>query len=254
MDLRLSTSRPISLVAHRGNARDYPENTLAAFESALTLGLKFLELDIQLSADGVPIVIHDHTLERTAGIAGSVFDLRAREIREIEAPETDRFGDRFRGTRIPLLRDVLKLIEPRPDVTLFVEIKRESLSRFGHDQVVGRVLDTLRPSRSQCVAISFDLAAVFRARQIGGVRIGWVLDDYDSHSRLKSEALQPEFLFADHEQLPPAGALWRGPWEWVIYEVDALPLAQSLTARGAHHVETMAVAAMSAAVRGLTIA
>jgi glycerophosphoryl diester phosphodiesterase len=250
----LSNARPISLVAHRGNARDFPENTLAAFESALNLGLKFLELDIQLSADGVPIVIHDHTLERTAGIAGSVFDLRARQIREIEVPETERFGERFRGTRIPLLRDVLKLIESRPEVTLFVEIKRESLSRFGHDQVVGRVLDTIRPSRSQCVVISFDLAAVFRARQIGGVRIGWVLSDYDSHSRLKFEALQPEFLFADHQQLPAGDALWRGPWEWVIYEVDTLPLAQSLTARGAHHIETMAVAAMSRAVRELPAA
>jgi glycerophosphoryl diester phosphodiesterase len=247
----LSNPRPISLVAHRGNARDFPENTLAAFESALNLGLKFLELDVQLSADGVPIVIHDASLERTAGIAGSVFEMRAREIREIEAPETQRFGERYRGTRIPLLRDVLKLIESRPEVTLFVEIKRESLVRFGHDQVVGRVLDVVKSSQTQCVVISFDLAAVYRARQVGGARIGWVLSDYDEHSRLKSEALQPEFLFADQEQLPPSGALWRGTWEWVIYEVDTLPLAVSLSQRGAHHIETMAVAAMSQAVRGL---
>lgn len=248
----MSNPRPISLVAHRGNARDFPENTLAAFESALNLGLKFLELDVQLSADGVPIVIHDQSLNRTAGIDGSVFDMRAREIREIEAPEAERFGERYRGTRIPLLRDVLKLIESRPEVTLFVEIKRESLLRFGHDQVVGRVLEIVRPSQAQCVVISFDLAAIYRVRQIGGVRIGWVLSNYDDHSRLKAEALQPEFLFADQAQLPPSGALWRGTWEWVIYEIDTLPLAVSLTRRGAHHIETMAVAAMSQAVRGLS--
>jgi glycerophosphoryl diester phosphodiesterase len=249
----LSNPRPISLVAHRGNARDFPENTLAAFESALNLGLKYLELDVQLSADGVPIVIHDSSLERTAGVVGSVFDMRAREIREIEVPETLRFGERYRGTRIPLLRDVLKLIESRPEVTLFVEIKRESLVRFGHDQVVGRVLDIVKPSHAQCVVISFDLAAVYRARQVGGVRIGWVLSDYHDHTRLKAEALSPEFLFGDQEQLPPGGALWRGTWEWVIYEVDTLPLALSLTQRGAHHIETMAVAAMSQAVRGLAL-
>ena len=242
---------PISLVAHRGNARDFPENTLAAFESALNLGLKYLELDVQLSADGVPIVIHDSSLERTAGVTGSVFEMRAREIREIEVPETVRFGERYRGTRIPLLRDVLKLIESRPEVTLFVEIKRESLVRFGHDQVVGRVLDIVKSSQQQCVVISFDLAAVYRARQVSGVRIGWVLSDYTDHARLKSEALQPEFLFGDQEQLPPNGALWRGTWEWVIYEVDTLALAVSLTRRGAHHIETMAVAAMSQAVRAL---
>jgi glycerophosphoryl diester phosphodiesterase len=247
----LSNPRPISLVAHRGNARDFPENTLAAFESALNLGLRYLELDVQLSADGVPIVIHDASLERTAGVTGSVFEMRAREIRAIEVPETVRFGERYRGTRIPLLRDVLKLIESRPEVTLFVEIKRESLLRFGHDQVVGRVLDVVKSSQQQCVVISFDLAAVYRARQVSGVRIGWVLSDYTDHARLKSEALQPEFLFGDVEQLPPNGALWRGTWEWVIYEVDTLPLAVSLTQRGAHHIETMAVAAMNKAVRAL---
>jgi glycerophosphoryl diester phosphodiesterase len=248
----LSTARPIELVAHRGNAREYPENTLPAFESALDLGLKYLELDVQLSADGVPMVIHDSRLERTAGMVGSVFELRARDLRKIEAAEAERFGDRYRGTTIPLLSDVLKLLEGRPEVTIFVEIKRESLVRFGHDQVVGRVLETIQPMLTQCVAISYDLAAIFRMRQIGGAAIGWVLNHYDDHSRLKYEALQPEFLFADHGALPAEGALWRGPWQWVIFEVATLPLALSLAARGAHHIETMAVSEMSRALRAHT--
>jgi glycerophosphoryl diester phosphodiesterase len=248
----LRNSRLIHLVAHRGNAREFPENTLPAFESALKLGLRFLELDVQLSADGVPVVIHDHRLERTAAIPGTVFDLRARDLRQIDASEPQRFGERFHGTHIPLLRDVLGLLEHRPEVTLFVEIKKESLTRFGHDQVVARVLETIKPALAQCVVISFDLAAVFRARQIGGAAIGWVLDDYDAHSRLKFEALQPEYLFCDHEALPERGALWRGPWRWVIYEVETLPLALSLAERGAHYIETMAVHEMSDAMRDLS--
>jgi glycerophosphoryl diester phosphodiesterase len=248
----VSTAPLIHLVAHRGNARDFPENTLPAFESALDLGLRFLELDVQLSADGVPVVIHDPRLERTANVPGTVFDMRAREIRLIDACEPDRFGERFRGTRVPLLRDVLDLIEARPDVTVFVEIKKESLTRFGHDQVVGRVLETIKPAAAQCVVISFDLAAIFRARQVGGAAIGWVLDDYDVHSRLKYEALQPEYLFCDHEALPATGALWRGPWRWVIYEVETPALARSLAERGAPYIETMAVASMSEALRSLS--
>jgi glycerophosphoryl diester phosphodiesterase len=204
---------------------------------------------VQLTADGVPVVIHDSALERTAGLTGTVFDLRAKEIQKIEAGYPQRFGDRFRGTRIPLLKDVLSLIQGHPEARLFVEIKRESLARFGHDQVVGRVLEAIRPAGAQCIVISFDLAAVFRARQIGGVAIGWVLTDYDSHSRLKFEALQPEFLFCDHESLPATGALWRGPWKWALYEVDTLPLAMSLAARGAHYIETMAVGAMHQALQ-----
>jgi glycerophosphoryl diester phosphodiesterase len=247
----LNNARLIHLVAHRGNAREYPENTLPAFASALQLGVRFLELDVQLSADGVPVVIHDHELRRTTGRSGSVFDLRAEQLAQFDAGEPERFGDRFRGTRIPLLTDVLALLEGRPEVTLFVEIKRESLVRFGHDQVVSRLIRTLKPARAQCVVISFDLAAVHRARQLGGLSIGWVLSDYDSHSRLKYEALQPEFLFVDHEQLPPTGALWRGPWRWVVYEVESLPLALSLAARGADYIETMWVQEMSEAMHNL---
>jgi len=243
--------RLIHLVAHRGNARDFPENTLPAFESALELGLRFLELDVQLSADGVPVVMHDHDLTRTAGRPGSVFDLRASDLAQIDACEPSRFGERFRGTRVPLLTDVLALVEHRPEVMLFVEIKRASLQRFGHDQVVARVVKTLQPARGQCVVISFDLAAVHRARELGGVPIGWVLSAYDQHARLKFEALQPEFLFCDHELLPPQGTLWRGPWRWVIYEVDDLGLAQALGARGADYIETMAVQPMSEAMRRL---
>ncbi len=247
----MNHSRLIHLVAHRGNAREYPENTLPAFASALGLGVRFLELDVQLSADGVPMVIHDHELPRTTGQPGCVFDLRADQLAQLEACEPDRFGERFRGTRIPLLTDVLGLLEGRPEVTLFVESKTESLAQFGHDQVVSRVVDTLRPARSQCVVISFDLAAVHRARQLGGLPIGWVLSDYDAHSRLKYEALQPEFLFIDHRQLPPSGALWHGPWRWVVYEVESMPQALSLAARGADYIETMAVHEMCEAMHNL---
>lgn len=239
----------IHLVAHRGNARDYPENTLPAFASALSMGLRFLELDVHLSADGVPMVIHDHELRRTTGLPGEVFDLSARQLARIDAHEPQRFGDRFRGTHIPLLADVLALLDGRPDVTLFVEIKRASLGRFGHEQVVERLLHELREARSQVVVISFDLAAVFRARQLGGFAIGWVLEQYDAHSRLKYEAVQPEFLFCDLKKLPLHGALWRGPWRWAIYEIESIEVALALAERGAHYIETMAVQAMNQALR-----
>jgi len=248
----LNHDRLIHLVAHRGNAREFPENTIPAFASALALGLRFLELDVHISADGIPVVIHDHDLTRTTGRPGCVLDMLARELVLIDACEPTRFGERFRGTRIPLLSDVLALLERRREVTLFVEIKRASLRRFGYDEVVARVVDALKPARGQCVVISFDLAVVHRVRQFSGMPIGWVLSAYDAHTRLKFEALQPEFLFCDHEILPPGGgALWRGPWRWAIYEVESLPLAQSLAARGADYIETMAVRELSEAMHNL---
>ena len=58
--------------------------------------MRFLELDVQLSRDGVPVVIHDHMLLRTTGLPGSVFEHDAAELATIDAAETQRFGDRYR--------------------------------------------------------------------------------------------------------------------------------------------------------------
>lgn len=238
------------LIAHRGNARDYPENTIPALQSAVDLGVRFLEFDVQLSADQVPVVIHDHELARTAGLPGCVFDLSAAELARTEVNEPRRFGGRFRGTCIPLLSDVVSFLTERREITAFVEIKRASLRRFGHEIMVPRVLEALRPLRSRCVVISFDLPAVHMARQRDGQAIGWVLSQYDGHARLKYEAFKPEFLFCDHEKLPsPETRLWRGPWRWAIYEVDQPELALSLAERGADFIETMAVEPMIHAFR-----
>lgn len=244
-----SPARIVHLVAHRGNAREFPENTLPAIESALALGARFVEIDVQLSSDGVPVLAHDADLARTTGREGNVLELPAAQLAGIEAAQRDLFGDRHAGTCIPTLAQAASLLEGRPEVTLFVEIKRASLARFGHDQVVPQVLDVLRPWRAQTVVISFDLPAIYRARQLGGYSIGWVLSDYDSLTRLKCEALQPDYVFCDWQKCPGSDALWRGPWRWVIYEVAELPFALELAGRGADFIETMAVRALSAAMR-----
>jgi len=235
----------MQIVAHRGNARDCPENTLPAFRSALVLGVRHLELDVQLSSDGVPMVVHDATLKRTTGLTGRVHDRTAAALATTEAAERRRFGNQHRGTTIPRLADILALLDGRPDVSLFVEMKAESLERFGLDRVVRCVVEAVAARRTQCVLISFDLAAIARARHLGHPTIGWVLSDYRTRSRQAAEELQPAFLFVNHKRLPRSGALWPGRWQWAVYEVDTLPLARSLAQRGASLIETMAVAKMT---------
>jgi glycerophosphoryl diester phosphodiesterase len=238
----------MELVAHRGNALDFPENTLSAFESALLLGARWLELDVQLSSDHVPVVIHDPLLARTTGLPGSVFDHPASALCSFNAGEPGRFGARFGAVRLPLLTEVLALIATRPEVTLFVEIKTESLEYFGHPLVVGRVLEALEALPRQCVVISFDLPAVRRARQLGGLPIGWVLTSYDDSAREQCAALAPDFVFCNHRKFPAASALWAGPWRWASYEVRSAALAHQLAARGVPLIETMAIGELSAAL------
>lgn len=106
------------IYAHRGASAEYPENTLAAFERALRLGVDGIELDLRASADGVPVVIHDRDLGRTTDGAGNVDDFALAELRALDAG---------RGERIPTLLEVLDLVDGA--VTLDLEIKERGIER-----------------------------------------------------------------------------------------------------------------------------
>lgn len=110
--------RPIVL-AHRGASAEAPENTMPAFERALAHGADGIELDVTLSADGVPVVIHDDDLLRTAGVPGKVWRLAVAELRQYDVGRW--FSPEFAGTRIPTLAEVLDLMRGRGIVN--VEIK-----------------------------------------------------------------------------------------------------------------------------------
>ena len=105
------------LYAHRGlhdNAEKVPENSLIAFRKAVEGGFG-IELDVQMSRDGVPVVFHDFTLKRMCGVEGRVCDYSYDELR--------RFSLIGSGERIPKFAEVLKLVNGR--APLIVELKTE---------------------------------------------------------------------------------------------------------------------------------
>ena len=89
------------IYAHRGASAEQPENSLPAFIRALERGVHGIELDVHLSRDGVPMVIHDETVDRTTNGTGAVADLALAELTLLDAGH---------GTRIPTLDDVLDVI------------------------------------------------------------------------------------------------------------------------------------------------
>ncbi len=237
--------RLLHLVARRGNSADFPENTLPALRSAIALGARFIEIDVHLSSDGTPMVCRDEYLVRLDGAAAT---LSAAQLEQLDVGEAERFGEQFRGTSMATLATALGLLEGRPEITVFVVIGRVSVLRFGQEQVITRVVRALKPFRSRCILGSTDLPTVHSSRALAGYPIAWVLPSYDDHTRLKYEALQPEYIFCDRALLPERGALWRGPWRWAIYEVASLEEARELAGRGADFVVTRNVRALSEAM------
>ena len=107
------------LYAHRGASAQAPENTLAAFRQAVESGADGVELDVHLSADGVPVVIHDTTLERTTDGVGPVGHYAAAELVALDAGRW--FAPEFAGEPVPTLRQVLELLAGR--LRINIEIK-----------------------------------------------------------------------------------------------------------------------------------
>jgi len=240
------------LIAHRGNAAEFPENTLPALRSALELGVRFVEFDVHLTADKQPVLLHDSNLQRTAGVDRDALGMTLAELAEIPVNEEQRFQKRFTDVGIPTLAQAVNVIASHPAATAFVELKRASLRTFGQELMVRKVCEVLKPIARQCVIISFDLAAVHHVRQVSQLRVGWVLSDYTTLSALKCEALSPDYVFCDHQLLTQNTAkLWRGPWRWAVYEVTSRQLAVELAARGARLIETMEVRKMLREFRGL---
>ncbi|HLL75507.1 MAG TPA: glycerophosphodiester phosphodiesterase [Pyrinomonadaceae bacterium] len=133
-------ARPL-VIAHRGGAGLWPENTLHAFERAAELGADVLELDVRSSADGEMVVVHDATLERTTDGAGRVADKTVAELKRLDAGHRwtadggRTFPFRGRGLTVPTLREVFERL---PGARFNIEPKDES------SQVVGRLCRLIR--------------------------------------------------------------------------------------------------------------
>jgi glycerophosphoryl diester phosphodiesterase len=227
-----------TLVAHRGYPARYPENSLPGLAAALAAGARWVEFDVQLAADRVPVLLHDAALERTAGRAGDALALTAAALTTVAVGEVARLGPGHAAATIPTLAAALALLDATPGVTAFVELKEESLARHGVAACHDALAPVLTAARSAWVLISFDLAAVTAARARGW-RCGWVLRATTAAQRAQATALAPEWLFVSQARLRTGRGLpWPGPWRWAAYTVDDPRRALALAARGFGHVET----------------
>ena len=183
----VGSSRPrIERIGHRGAPREYPENTLPAFERAIERGADGIELDVHVTADDIPIVHHDPDVPARAGRAATraLAQMTWDEVRCVElAP----------GITIPSLQQVLTAIGNR--ATVYVELKGSNSERA--------TLEVINAAAARCAVHSFDHAAIRRAAQLApAVRRGILFDAYpdDIDAALRDTAaldVWPEWTVID---------------------------------------------------------
>jgi glycerophosphoryl diester phosphodiesterase len=145
-------ARPPAVVAHRGHSAAAPENTMAAVSGARQAGADWIEVDVRTTADGVPVVMHDPTVDRTTGGTGTVAGLTGDEIAALDAGSW--FAPDFVGEPVPTFAQVLDDISERggrlllelkwPQSAGEVAVVLDMLRRSGIDERV--VVQSFRPS------------------------------------------------------------------------------------------------------------
>jgi glycerophosphoryl diester phosphodiesterase len=232
------------LVAHRGYTLHYPENTLLALRAAVEAGAHYLEFDVQLSADKVPVLFHDRDLQRMCGQNGAIHDYTLAQLQTFSVSEYAKFGYRFVGNPITTLQETVAFLAEQPAVFAFVELKRLSLQIFGIDTVLDVILPLLEPIKQQAIIITYSLEALRATRERSSLPIGAVFDRWRERRQLLIQTLKPEYLFTDIDELPRFGKLKHRQCQLVVYECTDPRRAVRVHRRGVDMVETFAIGEM----------
>jgi glycerophosphoryl diester phosphodiesterase len=176
---------PVRVTAHRGNARTAPENTLSAVRKSIESGADYAEIDVQLTSDGVIMLLHDRDLKRVASDPRRIADVTYADVRKLDVGSW--FGPAFAGERVPTLAEVIDLAKGK--IKLNIELKFYSRDR----QLARDVARLIRDKQflGDCIITSLDFDALPVAQaEAPGVRTGLIIATaLGDVSRLKLDAI-----------------------------------------------------------------
>jgi glycerophosphoryl diester phosphodiesterase len=167
MEVSFFMSTRFQRVAHRGGSLLAPENTLAAFRTALTLSVDAVEFDVQMTRDGRAIVFHDNTVDRLTDGSGNILDLDFDYLRSLNA------AAHFKGgwpepQHIPTLREVLELVRSRTQVYLEIKASNRDGVYSRYPNIVEAIVQDLRATNmlDNVLVMSFDVTLLPQVKQL----------------------------------------------------------------------------------------
>ncbi|MGB9593290.1 MAG: glycerophosphodiester phosphodiesterase [Anaerolineae bacterium] len=226
-------------LGHRGASHDAPQNTLAAFRLANAYGADGYELDVQLTKDGVPVVIHDFTVDKTTNGTGPVAGFTLEELKRLDAGA--KFSSQFAGERVPTLAEVFDVLEPHTIVN--VELKTKSLGDNGLEKATIALIRE-RGLQERVILSSFNPFSLLRVRRIAPeLKIGLLYaPDLPLYLRkawfrlvVKPQALHPHYRMVDERYMAWAR---RNGYEVNVWTVDDPDDMRRLAALGVHAIIT----------------
>jgi glycerophosphoryl diester phosphodiesterase len=163
----------ITVTAHRGASGLAPENTLSSVKKAMALGADFSEIDVQETADGQLILLHDGTLDRTSNSIGSIWEMKYADLKDVDVGTW--FSAEFVGEPISTLEEIIDAVNGK--MKLNIELKMN-----GHQKKLTELtvdLVTKKNFIDQCIMTSFDREAVRKVKQINPkIKTGYIFSKF----------------------------------------------------------------------------
>ncbi len=216
----------VKVIAHRGNSSQAPENTLIAFQEAIQMNVDFIECDVQMSKDEVPIIMHDGTLHHIYADAPvhDVDSLLWEEIKHIDAGSW--FDKKFSNQRVMSLEEFLMI--PRGNVGAMVELKKETIYEQRLAKVVGDVLARIHSHTEKghspvlVGSLNADILLCLETYlpQQNFIAIVHTLDDFDAFLQIRATHYALHYSIATKDVVSWLQDQGKEVWSWTVDDKD----------------------------------
>lgn len=234
-------TKPI-FIAHRGYASAYPENTLIALDAARKAGAAYVEVDIQLSADKIPVLFHDRDLMRLCYQNGAIHDYKISELEKFNVSNAEKFADKYANNKITTLQVFIDYLNAHLELNAFIELKRSMIEKFGAEQVIEIILPMFQGMEEQICFISYNQSILKNIHDNSDYATGIVVDDWSEYNDLAGWNF--EWVFCSAEGLPEDDIELEIEPKIAVFEVGNVGLAKHLLEKNIYHLETFRIKEM----------
>ena len=231
-----------TFIAHRGYASEYPENTLIALDAACKAGASYVEVDIQLSADKIPVLFHDRDLLRLCQQKGAIHDYALTELEEFNVSDADKFADKYKNNKITTLQVFIEYLKEHPELNAFIELKRLMIKKFGEEKVLEIILPMFSDINEQICFISYNQSILKNIYDRSDYETGIVVDDWLEYN--DSLGWSSDWVFCSAEGLPEDNTKLKIKPKIAVFEVGNVGLAKHLLAKNISYLETFRIKEM----------
>lgn len=182
-------------IAHRGFSSEYPENTMIAFEKAVEENCDGIETDLNMTKDGVIVICHDETLNRTTNGSGYIKDYTYNELSKLDAGT--KFSDKFKDQRIITIDELLDYVKDK-NILLNLELKNDLIH---YENLEEKTIEKIYEYRLQdnVILSSFNHYSMLKVKELddniktGLLYCGTIYNAYEYAQKLKADALHPYY-------------------------------------------------------------